>query len=233
MPLPEGRVGELVYQGRGYDHNPVGVAHDHIARHDENARAGDRQIRVHGNMAASEHGGVDGAPVVGQLERLQCGVVAHGAVGDDAGPTALLEPEGEDVADRPGAVLLTRLEHQYFAFSDRVDDRLLRVQAAAALLEHVLAQRRVAQRAGDPDEPQVGTPGGQAGEACLVDPSAPELLAEGRGGHRRQRVGGPWIESGHDLRHQSSLSVSMGLVGRSDVRRRQEPGPCECGRWPR
>ena len=146
---------DLLGERGGHDHDAIGVADDHVARHHQRAAAGNRNVRVGRVVDASQ--GAPGADLVvhGHLQRRDGCAVAQTAVGHDPGSAASQRAGRQDVADRAGARLPAGVDDEHLIGADRLDRALLRVQLGTVAVAHVLAERHVAQRVGVAEQPQV------------------------------------------------------------------------------
>ncbi len=129
---------------RGQDDHAVGVADQDVAGLDRHAGAGHGDAGLPRNVPAAEDGRVDGGVVDRDLQSGQGGAVPDRAVGDDAGRTAYLGAQGQDVADRARRLVAAGLDDEDLVRPDGLDRPALRVHPPAVARGQVLAQRQVA-----------------------------------------------------------------------------------------
>ena len=216
--LRERRVGDLFGQrGRDDDH-AVAVADDDVARLHGRAAASDRHVEIPRHVLAAEHRGVRARRVDRDADRGDRVVVADAAVGDDAGRAAGLRAQREDVAERAGAGLAARLDHDDLALADGVERALLRVVAAAVRREEVFAAGDEAQGLRGADELGAGVHRPHAVDRDVVQPALAQLRREPATGTRSElvaqlggeRVGPDECGSGRRARSSAGSSAPAG-----------------------
>ena len=113
-------VRDLLGQRRGDDDDALGVADDHVARHDQHAAAGDRHVRLE-RVVQRARARARAAP------GSRSGCSSPATAGLSRRPPSVTMPvapraqraQREDVADRAGARLAARLDHEHLAGRDR------------------------------------------------------------------------------------------------------------------
>ena len=187
--LREGRVDDLLGQRGRDDDDAVAVADDDVARLHGRAAAGDRHVEVPRHVPAAEHRGVGAGGEDRDADGGDRVVVAHAAVGDDAGGAARLGAEREDVAERARAGLAARLDDDDLAVADGVERALLGVVAAAVAIEQVFAVGHEAQRPRRADELGAGCMRPHAVDRDVVQPALAQLRRQSGDGHRQELCG--------------------------------------------
>ena len=183
------RVPHDICEQRDRNHDRTfAVADDHVARHDEHARARDRFIDRERHVLAAERRAVRRQVIDGLVQFGDRRRVAQRAVRDDAGRAELERARREDVADRRRVRHAARFDHQHVARLQRLDRAPLRVHAAAVLLLQIFAQRDVAQRARAADHPQFRMQRLQSREERAADAAHLQLMRERRGRDRLERL---------------------------------------------